>query len=137
VDDDLRNIFALTSVFEQHNMTVLHAETGHGGIETLRQNRDVELVLMDIMMPGMDGYEATRTIRQLQGFESVPIIALTAKAMKNDREKCLKAGASDYVSKPVDLTYLFSVMRVRLIQADNEAMRSGFAASQSRGGKLV
>ncbi len=137
VDDDLRNIFALTSVFEQHNMTVLHAETGHGGIETLRQNRDVELVLMDIMMPGMDGYEATRTIRQLQGFESVPIIALTAKAMKNDREKCLRAGASDYVSKPVDLTYLFSVMRVRLIQADNEAMRSGFAASQSRGGKLV
>ena len=117
VDDDLRNIFALTSVFEQHNITVLHAETGRSGIEVLQQNKDIDLVLMDIMMPGMDGYEATRTIRGLPGFASLPIIALTAKAMKGDREKCLQAGASDYVTKPVDLAYMFSVMRVWLARS--------------------
>jgi len=114
VDDDLRNIFALTSVLEQHDLTVLHAETGKSGIDVLQQNRDVDLVLMDIMMPEMDGYETTRAIRRLPGFASLPIIALTAKAMKGDREKCLQAGASDYVTKPVDLAYLFSVMRVWL-----------------------
>jgi len=114
VDDDLRNIFALTSVLEQHDITVLHAETGHAGIEFLRENRDVDLVLMDIMMPEMDGYATTRAIRKLPGLASLPIIALTAKAMKGDREKCLQAGASDYVTKPVDLAYLFSVMRVWL-----------------------
>ena len=114
VDDDLRNIFALTSVLEQHDITVLHAETGRRGIELLRENSDVDLVLMDIMMPEMDGYETTRAIRRLPGLASLPVIALTAKAMKGDREKCLQAGASDYVSKPVDLAYLFSVMRVWL-----------------------
>jgi hypothetical protein len=114
VDDDLRNIFALTSVLEQHDIHVLHAETGRAGIELLQSNPDVNLVLMDIMMPEMDGYETTRAIRRLTGFASLPIIALTAKAMKGDREKCLQAGASDYVTKPVDLAYLFSVMRVWL-----------------------
>jgi HAMP domain-containing protein/CheY-like chemotaxis protein/signal transduction histidine kinase len=114
VDDDLRNIFALTSVLEQHEIAVLHAETGRRGIDLLRKNPDVDLVLMDIMMPEMDGYETTRAIRKLPGFASLPIIALTAKAMKGDREKCLQAGASDYVTKPVDLGYLFSVMRVWL-----------------------
>ena len=114
VDDDLRNIFALSSVLEQHEIIVLHAETGKRGIERLRENPDVDLVLMDIMMPEMDGYETTREIRNLPGFASLPVIALTAKAMKGDREKCLQAGASDYVSKPVDLAYLFSVMRVWL-----------------------
>jgi CheY-like chemotaxis protein len=112
IDDDLRNIFALTSVFEQRDLTVLHAENGASGIEVLRKNPDVDIVLMDIMMPGMDGYETTRTIRSIQEFRGLPIIALTAKAMKGDREKCLQAGASDYVAKPVDLDHLFSVMRV-------------------------
>jgi len=114
VDDDLRNIFALTSVLEQHEISVLHAETGRGGIEALQDNPDVDLILMDIMMPEMDGYETTRAIRRMPGFAALPIIALTAKAMKGDREKCLQAGASDYVTKPVDLAYLFSVMRVWL-----------------------
>ncbi|MCU1291290.1 MAG: sensor hybrid histidine kinase [Bryobacterales bacterium] len=112
VDDDIRNIFALTSVLERHQVEVFHAENGRGGIEVLEANSGIDLVLMDIMMPGMDGYETTRTVRQDPRFESLPIIALTAKAMKGDREKCLQAGATDYVTKPVDLDHLFSVMRV-------------------------
>jgi CheY-like chemotaxis protein len=116
VDDDLRNIFALTSLLENRGLKVLHAENGRAGIDQLRRRPDVDAVLMDIMMPGMDGYEATRTIRQIPEFESLPIIALTAKAMKGDREKCLRAGASDYVTKPVDVEQLFSVMRVSIAQ---------------------
>jgi HAMP domain-containing protein/signal transduction histidine kinase/CheY-like chemotaxis protein len=112
VDDDLRNIFALTSVLEQHKLKVVHAENGRAGIGVLQQTPDVDAVLMDIMMPEMDGYETTRAIRQLPQFRSLPIIALTAKAMKGDRDKCLEAGASDYVTKPVDLDQLFSVLRV-------------------------
>ncbi len=107
VDDDLRNIFALTSVLEQHGLQVVHAENGRDGIEILRSTSNIDAVLMDIMMPEMDGYETTRAIRQLAAFHSLPIIALTAKAMKGDREKCLQAGASDYVTKPVDLEQLF------------------------------
>jgi CheY-like chemotaxis protein len=114
IDDDLRNIFALTSVLERHHIEVLHAETGRDGIEVLTRKPGVDLVLMDIMMPEMDGYETTRAIRRIPEFGDLPIIALTAKAMKGDREKCLQAGASDYVAKPVDLNYLFSVMRVWL-----------------------
>ncbi|MBV9267518.1 MAG: response regulator [Acidobacteriaceae bacterium] len=114
IDDDLRNIFALTSILEQRQVEVLHAENGRSGIEVLERNPDVDIVLMDIMMPEMDGYETTRAIRQKREFETLPIIALTAKAMKGDREKCLQAGASDYVTKPVDLDHLFSVMRVLL-----------------------
>jgi CheY-like chemotaxis protein len=114
VDDDLRNIFALTSVLEQKDIEVFHAENGQRGLEILQANSDTDLVLMDIMMPGMDGYETTRAIRKLRAFENLPVIALTAKAMKGDREKCLQAGASDYVTKPVDLDYLFSTMRVWL-----------------------
>jgi CheY-like chemotaxis protein/HAMP domain-containing protein len=114
VDDDLRNIFALTSALEQYDITVLHAENGKSGVELLQKESGVDLVLMDIMMPEMDGYETTRAIRQIPRFAALPIIALTAKAMKGDREKCLQAGASDYVTKPVDLAYLFSVMRVWL-----------------------
>jgi CheY-like chemotaxis protein len=114
IDDDLRNIFALTSVLEQRDLQVFHAEDGHSGIEVLRHNPDIDIVLTDIMMPGMDGFETMRTIRDMPEFETLPIIALTAKAMKGDREKCLRAGASDYVTKPVDLEHLFSVMRVWL-----------------------
>jgi CheY-like chemotaxis protein len=114
IDDDLRNIFALTSVLEERQLNVLHAENGRSGIEVLRSNPDIDIVLIDIMMPEMDGYETTRAIRQIPDFETLPIIALTAKAMKGDREKCLRAGASDYVAKPVDLEQLFSVMRVAL-----------------------
>jgi signal transduction histidine kinase/CheY-like chemotaxis protein/HAMP domain-containing protein len=112
VDDDVRNIFALTSLLEDHRLNVVHAENGRAGIELLRRTPDVDLVLMDIMMPEMDGYETMRAIRQVPEFRSLPIIALTAKAMKGDRLKCLEAGASDYITKPVDMEQLFSVLRV-------------------------
>ena len=120
VDDDLRNIFALTSLLEHHNIHVLHAENGRSGIELLKNNPNIDIVLMDIMMPEMDGYETMRAIRKLPQFASLPIIALTAKAMKGDREKCIDAGASDYVTKPVELEQLFSVMRVWAWQRSNE-----------------
>jgi CheY-like chemotaxis protein len=123
IDDDLRNIFALTSVLEQHELHVFHAENGRAGIEILRNTPEVDAVLMDVMMPEMDGYETTRAIRQIPEFRSLPIIALTAKAMKGDREKCLQAGASDYVTKPVDLEHLFSVLRV-WISRNHEWSRS-------------
>jgi CheY-like chemotaxis protein len=112
VDDDVRNIFALTSLLEDHNLEVYHAENGRAGIELLKQTPDIDLVLMDIMMPEMDGYETMKAIREIQRFRSLPIIALTAKAMKGDRAKCIEAGASDYITKPVDLEQLFSVLRV-------------------------
>jgi HAMP domain-containing protein/signal transduction histidine kinase/CheY-like chemotaxis protein len=112
VDDDVRNVFALTSVLEQHGMAVLYAENGREGIETLVQHEDVALVLMDIMMPEMDGYTTTEAIRRMPQFARLPIIALTAKAMKGDREKSIASGASDYVTKPVDLDQLLSLMRM-------------------------
>jgi signal transduction histidine kinase/HAMP domain-containing protein/CheY-like chemotaxis protein len=117
VDDDVRNIFALTTVLEQHNLHVLHAENGRAGIDVLLKTRDVDGVLMDIMMPEMDGYETMRAIRQIPEFKSLPIIAVTAKAMKGDRAKCIEAGASDYITKPVDLDQLFSVLRVWLVRS--------------------
>ena len=110
VDDDVRNVFALTSVLEQHGLAVLYAENGREGIEVLEQHDDVRVVLMDIMMPEMDGYATTAAIRRMPQFEGLPIIALTAKAMKGDREKAIDSGASDYVTKPVDPDYLLSVM---------------------------
>jgi HAMP domain-containing protein/signal transduction histidine kinase len=110
VDDDIRNVFALTSVLEQHGLTVLYAENGREGIEVLEQHDDVALVLMDIMMPEMDGYATTAAIRRMPQFAGLPIIALTAKAMKGDREKSIEAGASDHVTKPVDTDHLMSVM---------------------------
>jgi CheY-like chemotaxis protein len=112
VDDDVRNIFALTSLLEDHNLKVAHAENGRAGIELLKKTPDVDLVLMDIMMPEMDGYETMKAIREVPEFRSLPIVALTAKAMKGDRAKCIEAGASDYITKPVDLEQLFSVLRV-------------------------
>jgi CheY-like chemotaxis protein len=128
IDDDLRNIFALTSVLEQHELQVFHAENGRAGIEILRKTPEIDAVLMDIMMPEMDGYETTRAIRQIPQFRSLPIVALTAKAMKGDREKCLQAGASDYVTKPVDLDHLFSVLRV-WISRHRQDLRSAVGAT--------
>ena len=114
VDDDVRNIFALSSVLERRGMTVLTAGTGREAIATLESTPDVSIVLMDIMMPEMDGYETMQVIRQNQLFRRLPIIALTAKAMKGDREKCLEAGASEYLAKPVNTEQLLSALRMWL-----------------------
>jgi HAMP domain-containing protein/signal transduction histidine kinase/DNA-binding response OmpR family regulator len=121
VDDDVRNIFALSTVLEQHGLQVVHAENGRAGIEMLRETPGVDGVLMDIMMPEMDGYETMRAIRQIPEFRSIPIVAVTAKAMKGDRAKCIDAGASDYITKPVDLEQLFSVLRVWLVRAHDSS----------------
>jgi CheY-like chemotaxis protein len=114
VDDDMRNIFALTSELEDYNLDVIMASNGQQAIEKLAQNPDVDLILMDIMMPVMDGYTAIESIRKDKKHKELPIIALTAKAMPGDRDKCLKSGASDYVSKPIDMDQLISVMKVWL-----------------------
>ncbi|HSB53490.1 MAG TPA: response regulator, partial [Gemmatimonadales bacterium] len=114
VDDDVRNIFALSSVLERRGMQVLTAGTGHEAIETLAGTPDIAIVLMDIMMPEMDGYQTMQAIRQVPAFRRLPIVALTAKAMKGDREKCLEAGASDYLAKPVNTEQLLSTLRLWL-----------------------
>jgi CheY-like chemotaxis protein len=114
VDDDVRNIFALTSVLERHKMSVLSAENGREAIEKLEQNDDCDIVLMDIMMPDMDGYDTMRAIRERGKFKDLPIVAVTAKAMKGDREKTIEAGAWDYLSKPVDTEHMLSVLRTWL-----------------------
>ena len=114
VDDDVRNIYALSSVLEEAGMNVVFAENGRAGIEALEANPGIAVVLMDVMMPEMDGYETMRRIRQMPKFKDLPVLALTAKAMKGDREKCLAAGASDYITKPVDPDQLLSLMRVWL-----------------------
>jgi len=111
VDDDIRNVFALTSVLEQHGCTVFNAENGRTGLEALERTEDVALVLMDVMMPEMDGYATMAAIREIERYRNLPIIALTAKAMRGDREKSIEAGASDYVTKPVDTVHLLTVMR--------------------------
>lgn len=114
VDDDVRNVFALSSVLESYRMNVVYAENGREAIEILEEQGDFDLVLMDMMMPEMDGYEAMRRIREKPEFMKLPIIALTAKAMKEDRSKCIEAGASDYVKKPIQTDQLLSLMRVWL-----------------------
>ena len=114
VDDDVRNIFAITSALEASHMQVSYAESGQAGIDYLQLHPDVEVVLMDVMMPDMDGFEAIRRIRAIDRFRKLPIISVTAKAMKGDREKCLEAGASDYITKPVDMDQLRSLLRVWL-----------------------
>jgi CheY-like chemotaxis protein len=114
IDDDVRNIFAITTALESYKMQVVYAESGAAGIELLQAQTDVSVVLMDVMMPEMDGFEATQQIRRMAQFKSLPIIMVTAKAMKGDREKCLAAGASDYITKPVDVDQLLSLMRVWL-----------------------
>ena len=112
VDDDVRNIFALTSALERYQVKVSYAENAKDGIALLKKTPEVDAVLMDVMMPQMDGYEAMREIRSISKFKELPIIALTAKAMKGDREKCIEAGASDYITKPVDIEQLLSLLRV-------------------------
>ncbi|HEY0060012.1 MAG TPA: response regulator, partial [Flavisolibacter sp.] len=114
VDDDVRNLFALTTAFERYNINVITAESGQEAINILGENDNVDIVLMDIMMPEMDGYETTQKIRREHKNTLLPIIAVTAKAMKGDREKCLEAGASDYITKPVKIDQLLSLMRVWL-----------------------
>jgi CheY-like chemotaxis protein len=116
VDDDIRNIFALTSVLEQHGMIALNAESGKDGIEMLTNTPDIDVVLMDIMMPELDGYDTIRIMRKPEKFKELPIIAITARAMIGDREKCIEAGASDYLAKPVNTEQLLSLLRVWLTQ---------------------
>jgi CheY-like chemotaxis protein len=114
VDDDIRNIFAMTSVLERFKMQVVSAENGKDAIDLLQDSPDFDIVLMDIMLPTMDGYETIREIRKNEQFVDLPIIAVTAKAMKGDREKCIAAGASDYISKPVDTEQLRSLLAIWL-----------------------
>jgi two-component system, chemotaxis family, sensor kinase CheA len=114
VDDDIRNVFALSSVLESYGLTVLYAENGREAIDVLDRNEGIDAILMDIMMPEMDGYEATKRIRNNPKYRDLPILAVTAKAMKDDREKCMKAGASDYITKPVDVDQLLSLLKVWL-----------------------
>jgi CheY-like chemotaxis protein len=112
VDDDIRNIYSLASVLEAHNVEVVHAERGAEGIRILEAAPQVDVALIDIMMPEMDGYETMRQIRSKPGIADIPLVAVTAKAMKGDRQKCLDAGASDYISKPVDIDLLLALLRV-------------------------
>jgi CheY-like chemotaxis protein len=114
VDDDMRNIFALSTVLEEHEMVVVSADTGRDAIRILQNEPDIDIVLMDIMMPEMDGMETMREIRKIPQLKDLPIVAVTAKAMKGDREKCIEAGAWDYLSKPVDTQQMLSVLRAWL-----------------------
>jgi CheY-like chemotaxis protein len=130
VDDDMRNIFALTSLLEQHGVQVVNAENGAEAISLLDNDAEIDAVLMDIMMPEMDGYETMRRIRLNSKHRLLPILALTAKAMKGDREKCLEAGASDYIAKPVDSDELLALLRIWLfgkqkISRGNHEYRAG------------
>jgi CheY-like chemotaxis protein/nitrogen-specific signal transduction histidine kinase len=133
VDDDIRNIYSLTSVLESHDVEVLHAERGRDGILILEQTPGVDVALIDIMMPEMDGYETMQEIRKQPALASVPLIAVTAKAMKGDRQKCLDAGASDYIAKPVDIELLLALLRVWIGKTRSQsalppAATSGMAA---------
>ncbi|QZH75418.1 MAG: HAMP domain-containing protein [Erythrobacter sp.] len=119
VDDDIRNIFSLASVLEAQGASVTYSERGADGIEMLRANREIDAALIDIMMPEMDGYETMRRIRSDEQLASVPLIAVTAKAMRGDRAKCLDAGADDYISKPVDIDLLMSVLRIAFSRSSN------------------
>jgi CheY-like chemotaxis protein len=130
VDDDVRNIFSLTSALEQHGLEVIFAENGREAIERLKDETEVDIMLVDIMMPEMDGYETMREIRSYPQYRDLPIVAVTAKAMKGDREKCLDAGANDYIAKPVDLDQLLAVLRVQLgRQRDGDAHPGNGAAA--------
>ncbi|MFT3770679.1 MAG: response regulator [Minicystis sp.] len=112
IDDDVRNVFALTSVLEYYDVEVIYALDGRAGIDVLRANRDVDVVLVDVMMPEMDGYQTMKAIRRDPAYAALPMIAVTAKALKEDREKCLEAGATDYLPKPVDTDQLIDMLRL-------------------------
>jgi len=122
VDDDIRNIYSLTSVLESYDVEVLHAEGGRDGLLILEQTPDVDLALIDIMMPEMDGYETMQRIREQAALADVPLIAVTAKAMKGDRQKCLDAGASDYIAKPVDIELLLALLRVWIARSRDRSV---------------
>jgi CheY-like chemotaxis protein len=133
VDDDIRNIYSLTSVLEAHDVEVLHAESGAEGIRILETAPTIDAALVDIMMPEMDGYETMRRIRGNSALANIPLIAVTAKAMKGDRQKCLDAGASDYISKPVDIDILLALIRVWLGRPKSDRM----PARQTRSTKVA
>ncbi len=117
VDDDIRNIYSLTSVLESYDVEVLHAERGRDGITILEETPGIDIALIDIMMPEMDGYETMQYLRTRSGLVDLPLIAVTAKAMKGDRQKCLDAGASDYIAKPVDIDLMLALLRVWIARA--------------------
>jgi CheY-like chemotaxis protein len=129
IDDDIRNIFSLASALEEYGIELSYAESGRAGLEAMEAKPDVDVVLVDIMMPDMDGYETIREIRARPGLGDLPIVAVTAKAMKGDRQKCIQAGASDYVSKPVDIDHLISVLRVSIQRADSMKLASDTVVS--------
>ena len=124
VDDDIRNIYSLTSVLESYDVEVLHAERGKDGILILEQTAGIDIALIDIMMPEMDGYETMRQIRSRKALKDVPLVAVTAKAMKGDRQKCLDAGASDYIAKPVDIELMLALLRVWISRSRDRAASS-------------
>jgi CheY-like chemotaxis protein len=128
VDDDIRNVFALTSALETHGMEVLHAESGKEGIDLLKRSDHIDAVLMDVMMPGLDGIDTMRIVRQLDGYRELPIIAVTAKAMIGDREKCIEAGATDYVAKPVNMDVLLATLW-RSIDGEESSRRENEGAA--------
>jgi CheY-like chemotaxis protein len=124
VDDDVRNVFALTSALEMHGLNVLYSDNGVDGVRVLAEHPEVDIVLMDAMMPDQDGYETTQKIRRNQRFQDLPVVFLTAKAMPGDRESALAAGASDYITKPVDLDELIELM-ARWVNADEQETQNG------------
>jgi CheY-like chemotaxis protein len=128
IDDEIRNIFSLASALENFGIELRYAESGRAGIDLLRETPDADVVLVDIMMPGMDGYETIHEIRSMPPFVDLPIVAVTAKAMKGDRQKCIQAGASDYVSKPVDIDHLAAVLRVAVQRTDRSRALAGEVA---------
>ena len=132
VDDDLRNVFAITSVLELYGLTVIHAPSGQQGIEALRADRDIDLVLMDVMMPEMDGYTTTAAIREMPEFADLPVIAVTARAMQGDRDKSLAAGATDYVTKPVDTEELLGCIKRWLPAAPAARLHGGLPEPAGR-----
>ena len=124
IDDDMRNIFSVSKLLKMHGIKVLCAENGKVAIEILQKESEIDLVLMDIVMPVMDGYQTIKKIRESEKFKGLPVVVLTAQAMKEDREKCFLAGASDYLSKPVDTEMLISTLRLWLYKRSDEYLKA-------------